>query len=155
MLKLFCAALPLVARVALAAPAVVERCQDPEQHAVSLALPVSSGPADSLPFGSEPLHDEPVVLETFASQASQPELSAPETFDLGSDTQLPTSPLSVPTPETSSPSTSWLPVGNDTSSQSEARPPFSKSSNGGASDQQDSRNRPHGKKKNVVYFTDW
>ncbi|KAL7895786.1 glycoside hydrolase family 18 protein [Trichoderma sp. SZMC 28014] len=144
MLRIFCTALPLVARVALAAPALAERCQDPEQHAVPLSSPVSSGPADSLPFGSEP------AWGASASQPSHPDLWAPKTFDLGSDTQPPTSPISVswqgnPTPAPSS-SSSWS-AGND-SSQSEARPPFSKSSNAGAS-------RPHGKKKNVVYFTDW
>ncbi|KAM0481554.1 hypothetical protein ACHAPX_003665 [Trichoderma viride] len=159
MLKLFCAALPLVAGVALAAPTLAERCQDPEQHAVPLSSPVSIEPAGSLPFGSEPLHDDPVVLETFPSQSSQPELWAPKTLDPGSDTQPPTSPLSAPsqanpTPEPSS-SSAWWPVGNDTSSQSEASPPFSKSSSAGAGDQQGSKNRPHGKKKNVVYFTDW
>lgn len=159
MLKIFCAALPLVARVALAAPAIAERCEDHEQHAVPLSSPVSNGPASSQPFGSESFHDGPVVLESSASQSSHPELWAPKTFNLGSDTQPPASPLSAswqghPTPGSSSPSSSW-PAGNGDSSQSEARPPFSKSNNAGASGQRGSGNRSHGKKKNVVYFTDW
>lgn len=159
MLRLFYAALPLVARVALAAPTVAERCQDPEQHPGPLSSPVSSGPASSLPFGSEPLDTEPIVLDHFASQSSHPEPLAPNPFHLGSDAESHTPPLSdpllsVPTSEPfSSPASSS--AGNDTPSQSEARPPLFKSGNAGTNYEQSSRKRPQGKKKNVVYFTNW
>lgn len=160
MLKLFCAALPLVARVALAAPTISERCEDhPEQHPVPLSSPVSSIPASSQPFGSGSLDNEPIVLDPFASQSSHPEAWGSNPFNLGSDAKPHSPPLSVPLPGSpisgsfSSPASSS--ARNDTSSQSEARPPFFKPSNAGKSEEQSSRHRPNGKKKNVVYFTDW
>ncbi|KAL9484344.1 hypothetical protein ACSS6W_003133 [Trichoderma asperelloides] len=157
MLKLFCAALPLVARVALGAPAVAERCQAPEQHSVPLSSPVSSGLTGSLPFGSEPLDTEPIVVDPFASQSSHPEPLAPNPFGLGSGAESPVSPLSDPLPDNPTPGPFSSPESssarNDTSSQSEAKPPFFKPSNTGTTNEKSSWTRPQGKKKNVVYFT--
>ncbi|KAL7788212.1 glycoside hydrolase family 18 protein [Trichoderma ceciliae] len=169
MLKLFCAALLLVARVVVAAPATItERCHDPEPYALPFYSPVSTDPTSALPFDPEPFKPEPLDLGPSDSEPSEPEPLALEPLDLGpldpEASVLPLSPtlLAKPTPvpfDLEPPVLSPSPTssaGDDTFPPLETKPPFGVDGNS-TDDGLTSKKRPSSSsgRKNVVYFANW
>ncbi|KAL7946688.1 glycoside hydrolase family 18 protein [Trichoderma barbatum] len=143
MLKFVCAVLPLVARVAVAAPATLSpRCDDPKAHPTPFTGPLSLIPTAGLPFNTPPIELEPIHLDPFDIEASLPHIS-PSLLDKPSP-----APVDVESPVPSSFPTS--PLGSNpklVELNATTKIDDGRSSRKGFSD--------YTKKKNVVYFTDW
>ncbi|RFU72969.1 glycosylhydrolase family 18-2 [Trichoderma arundinaceum] len=178
MFKLFCAALPLVARVAVAAPATISaRCHDPKTNGLPFSSPVSTDqiaaqPFDPESFGPEPLDLGPIDLGSFAPEqsGSEPvtfELSDPESF-APEASSLPIFPAFLPLPPSESPefeSPDFEPPAQSPSAGDETVPPSDSKPWSFSHDSHDSdntndgqsRKRPFGNRgrKNVVYLTNW
>lgn len=170
MFKLLCVLLPVVARVALAAPATIsERCNDPETHGLPFTGPVSVIPTADLPFDPEPVDLEPIDLgpigfgpidlEPIDLEPIDLEPFGPETQVVSASPSLLAEPAHVPI-DSESPVLSSSPTSptRHATIPSLGSKPWPQGLNGTGIDAGRGSRKgvsSSSKKKNVVYFANW